>query len=209
MPSAPAIGDDVTALMGSAAAPPVGADVSHLMSPLDAPPQHALWAPSGSATQALGTTAAVSVPIARIIAEELATNPNVAKIGATIGRTIGGIAPAIGGAAEAGPVGFLAGLAAASRGAWAGGKTGWFTGKLAQQLAAPAAKFLAAIEPYTLPASALSAEGSALEGLSSPSGMAAFAKSVNPTIQDTLLKFYQDRGMTDHVNAIRAAIATP
>ncbi len=94
-----------------------------------------------------GTLARKGAPIARRVAEELATNPGVPKAFAKAGRMIGAVAPAIGGGAKYGPVGALAGMGQAATGAWAGGKTGWFTGKLAQNIAAPVAKALAAAEP--------------------------------------------------------------
>ncbi len=107
--------------------------------------------------------AAKSVPSAAGAAMEFATNPNVPKMAASVGRVIGGIAPAIAGGVEGGPVGALAGAAAASKGAWAGGKTGWFSGKLLQEMSAPVAKALTAIEPYLQTVSKLGGAQSALD----------------------------------------------
>lgn len=88
------------------------------------------------------------LPIAQRGMEHIATSPTLPATAAKAGRFIGGMAPAIGGAYEAGPVGALAGLAAAAKGAWAGGKTGWFTGKLMQNMAGPVASGLEKIAPY-------------------------------------------------------------
>lgn len=92
--------------------------------------------------------AAAAVPVVARGAAEFATNPNVAKTGAAIGKVIGGVAPVVGGLVEGGPVGGLVGVAAASRGAWAGSKTGWFTGKMLQSLSAPIANAAETLAPY-------------------------------------------------------------
>jgi hypothetical protein len=105
------------------------------------------------ATAMQGASALIQ-PVANAAAE-VATNPNVPKMAATIGRTIGAVAPPVAGAIEAGPVGFLAGTAAAAKGAWAGGKTGWFTGKLAQNVAAPIADIMEKAVPYAQAVSTL------------------------------------------------------
>jgi hypothetical protein len=98
---------------------------------------------------ALGLAAVgAAVPALQAAAVEVATNPNVPKIAAKVGRVVGGIAPIVAGAQTGGPVGALVGITASSKGAWAGGKTGWFTGKLAQNVAAPAAKALERAVPY-------------------------------------------------------------
>lgn len=157
-----------------------------------------------TALSATGSTSALAIPAARAMAEELATNPNVPRIGASIGRTVGGIAPAVAGASEAGPVGFMAGLAAASRGAWAGGKTGWFSGKLLQNLSAPAAKALSAIEPYAPGMSAISSEGGTLDSINMPNQIASLAKMMKPEAQQQLLAAY--RGRPEFIDAIQKAI---
>lgn len=113
----------------------------------------------GPPAEQAGTNEALTAAIMEHLApyihkglEELATNPNVMKTGAKIGRVIGGLSAPIGGALEAGPAGFLMGSAAASKSAWAGGKTGWFTGKMLQNIAAslePHVKSIAeAVSPY-------------------------------------------------------------
>lgn len=117
--------------------------------------------------------ASKAVPALARGAMELATNPNVPKASAAVGRVLGGVAPVVGGFAEGGPVGGLVGLAAAAKGAWVGGKTGWFTGKLLQNLSAPAAKVLTTIAPYAELVSgpllaSFSAEGEALGRLNDP-----------------------------------------
>lgn len=120
------------------------------------PASNAPMAPKARTWTDLGGTTLIglskAVPLAQEAAEELATNPNIAKTGAAIGRVIGGVAPIVGGAYEGGPIGALAGLAAASKGAWAGGKTGWFSGKLVQELAPSVAKGIEAAAPYVTPA---------------------------------------------------------
>lgn len=96
-------------------------------------------------------TAAVVSHITPIIERglmELATNPNVAKHGAAIGRAVGGVAPIVGGAIEGGPIGALVGVGASAKGAWAGGKTGWFTGKLAQNVSGHVLKIAQEVAPY-------------------------------------------------------------
>lgn len=105
-------------------------------------PQQSGLAPTGSGGMGLAGLRGLQP-----IAEGVATSPTLPKTAASIGRMIGGVAPAIGGAYEAGPIGGLAGLAAAAKGAWAGGKTGWFTGKLMQNMAAPVASGLEKISP--------------------------------------------------------------
>lgn len=70
---------------------------------------------------------------------DFATSPTAPKVGATIGRVIGGAAPIIGGAVKGGAGGAAIGTAGAAHGAWAGGKTGYFTTKLLQSMASPVA----------------------------------------------------------------------
>lgn len=98
--------------------------------------------PSDSA--ALG--AAAIAPAANIAAR-VATNPNLPRTMASVGRVVGALAPPVVGAYEGGPIGALAGLAGAAKGSWAGGKTGYFSGKLMQKAAAPVASGLSAIAP--------------------------------------------------------------
>ncbi len=102
-------------------------------------------------------------PVVARLAQEVATNPQVPRVAAKVGRVMGGIAPIVAGAAEGGPVGALVGIAAASKGAWAGGKTGWFTGKLAQNLTGPVANVLIKVEPYMQTLSTLAGPQSALD----------------------------------------------
>ncbi len=109
--------------------------------------------PIGAATTGI---IARSVPAIASGAEEFATNPNVARTAAKIGRVVGGLTPPIAGAVEGGPIGALAGVAAASKGAWAGGKTGWFTGKMLQDLSAPVANAMKTLAPYAQTISTLS-----------------------------------------------------
>lgn len=115
-------------------------------------PQRAIAIVRGQSSQQASTAPSGSMGLAGLkalqpIAESVATSPTLPRTAASVGRIIGGVAPAIGGAYEAGPVGALAGLAAAAKGAWAGGKTGWFTGKLLQNMAAPIASGLDTIAP--------------------------------------------------------------
>lgn len=159
------------------------------------------WA--SKAASVIGQSAAATVPVVKAGAEELATNPNVPRIAAQIGRSAGGIAPVVGGLVEGGPIGGLVGMAAAAKGAWAGGKTGWFTGKLAQQLAAPIAKAANAIEPYAGPLSALSAEGATLGNINSPQGVSAFANSLTPAAG----KQFDSMVTPDEGQALHALIA--
>lgn len=76
------------------------------------------------------TLATAALPIAGSAiskgAVELATNPNVAKTAASIGRGVGAVTSL--------PTG-LAGFGSIQRGAWNGGRAGYFTGKLAQDVA--------------------------------------------------------------------------
>lgn len=59
-------------------------------------------------------------------AVELATNPNVPKAAASIGRAVGAVTSLPSG---------LAGFGSIQKGAWNGGRAGYFTGKLAQDVA--------------------------------------------------------------------------
>lgn len=103
-----------------------------------------------------------AVPMAAQGAMEFATNPNVPKVAAQVGRVVGGVAPVVTGAVEGGPVGALVGVTASSKGAWAGGKTGWFTGKLLQKVTVPMASVLTKVAPY---AQALTTVGGVQSGL--------------------------------------------
>ncbi len=118
--------------------------------------------PSDSGALTMRATAG-ALPAAANLATEFATNPNVPKVGAAIGRTLGAVAPVVGGAIEGGPVGALVGVTAASKGAWAGGKTGWFTAKLAQNLGMPLAKVAEAVAPLAHALSTLSGAQGALD----------------------------------------------
>lgn len=108
-------------------------------------------------------TARAAAPVVTRGVQELATNPNVPKVAASIGRVAGGLAPVAAGLAEGGVTAPLAGMAAAAKGAWIGGKTGWFTGKLAQNMAAPIAKAIEAVTPYLATVSTLAGAQSALD----------------------------------------------
>lgn len=113
-----------------------------------------------------GLTLAVAgkaVPVLSRAVQEVATNPAVPKLMAKTGSAIGGLAPVVGGAYEAGPAGAAIGLAASAKGSWAGGKTGWFTGKLMQKVAAPIATVATKVEPYAQALSTLSGVQSALD----------------------------------------------
>ncbi len=112
-------------------------------------PQAKTWTDSaGPAIRGMATIAGRNVPeMAANAAMELATNPNVPKVGAAIGRVVGAVAPIVGGAAE-GPMGALLGVSQAAKGSWLGGRTGWFSGKLAQSVAAPVANVLESVAPY-------------------------------------------------------------
>ncbi len=100
---------------------------------------------------------AQAVPVAATGAMQLATSPAVPRAVASIGRAMGGAAPIV--ASPANPMSYLA----ASGGAWSGGKAGYFTGKLAQNLAAPAAKVLDAVAPYAQALSTASGAQGALD----------------------------------------------
>jgi hypothetical protein len=137
-----------------------------------APPPPAPVRPGSRTSLALGTGRAA--PALASAAGELATNPNVPKVAAKIGRVVGGIAPIIAGAKEGGPVGAMVGVAASSKGAWAGGKTGWFTGKLAQSVAAPVAKILETTLPYAR----------AISNAAGPQGILDLAQMADPNRTD-------------------------
>lgn len=110
----------------------------------------------GSNTALEMAAAAKGIPNAARGAMEAATNPNVPKVAAAIGRATGGVAPIIGGASAGGPVGALAGVGATAKGAWAGGKAGYYTGKIAQGVASPVAGALERLAPYAQTLSTLS-----------------------------------------------------
>lgn len=152
----------------------------------------------------IATVTGVGMPVMRNLLEHLATNPNVAKTAATIGRAVGGLAPPIAGAVEGGPIGLLAGIAAASKGAWAGGKTGWFTGKMLQGMAAPLARAATAVEPYMPAIAMLAQEGDTLERLNTPDAVGALAKTLKPEQRYKLLAHY--RTQPEYVSAITKAI---
>lgn len=91
--------------------------------------------PSPKAALAL-EVASKAIPAARTALLEVATNPNVPKVGSVIGQVVGGVQGAIRSPLDA------------AGGAWAGGKAGWFTGKLAQKLATPLAAAAEKVAPY-------------------------------------------------------------
>lgn len=130
--------------------------------PVAAPP--AMQAPPPSDAVGLGLTAAVkSLPGLTTLAEQVATNPAVPRMAATTGRVLGAVMPPVAGAYESGPIGALLGVGAMAGGSWAGGRTGWFTGKMLQNVAAPVANALAAVEPYAPALTKLSGAQSALD----------------------------------------------
>ncbi len=108
-------------------------------------------------------SAAGSVPVATRAALEVATNPNVPRVGSALGQVAGGVE----GALKAGPLG-------AASGAWTGGRAGWFTGKLAQKLAMPVAKVAEALAPYA----------QTLSTLSGAQGVADLAQMAEPNRKD-------------------------
>lgn len=92
--------------------------------------------PDSGALPVAGIAAAVAP--AATLAAEVATNPNVPRGAATLGRISG----AIEGGLKGGPL-------AIGPGAWAGGKAGWFSGKLMQSAAAPVASVMEKALPYS------------------------------------------------------------
>lgn len=114
------------------------------------------------------------IPPAGRAAMELATNPNVPKVAAKIGRVVGGVAPAVTGLVEGSPIATMAGLAASGKTAWAGGKTGYYTGKAAQGAAGPVAKALEVLTPYA----------QALSTLAGAQGVNDLAQMAEPDRQD-------------------------
>lgn len=96
--------------------------------------------------------AASAVPLAGRVAEEVATNPNLPRTVATIGRGVG----AVEGAMKSGPL-------AIGPGAWAGGKAGWFTGKAVQGAAGPVSRAIEAVAPYAQALSTASGAQGALD----------------------------------------------
>lgn len=97
-------------------------------------------ASSGSALAASGAER-IALPVVARSAAEIATNPNAAKIGSAIGRTIGGLSPII--ANPLNPMSYIAAPGAA----WAGGKGGWFGAKMLQSVAGPVATAAEKIAP--------------------------------------------------------------
>lgn len=88
------------------------------------------------------------VPAAAGLAMEAATNPALPRMAATVGRTVGAVAPAVGALVTGNPAEAIALAANAGKSAWAGGKAGYFTGKLAQGAAGPVASALEKAAPY-------------------------------------------------------------
>lgn len=118
------------------------------------------WSDSSALTLA---ASAKAVPAVGNALYEFGTNPNVPKAAASVGRVLGGAAPAVGGIASGNPVAAVNGVLGASQGAWAGGKTGWFTGKLAQDMARPVAAALEKAAPYAQALSTASGAQGALD----------------------------------------------
>lgn len=141
----------------------------------------------------IAATATAALPIVQAGAEELATNPNAWKLGRTIGSTVGFLA----GAQTLDPLKAAAGM-------WVGGKAGWRLTNAAQRVAAPVAKALKAMEPFTA-SFALGLEGARLRGqLESPEGIGMLAKKSNPPARARLLEHFADQ--PEYVTAIKNAI---
>lgn len=113
------------------------------------------WTEAPSDSGALAMKAGASaIPVASGAADAFFTSPNVAPMGAKIGRAVGAVTSLPGG---------LSGFGDVQKGAYAGGKSGWFTGKLLQDVAEPVAKGLEAAKPYAQAASTLSGAQGALD----------------------------------------------
>lgn len=115
---------------------------------------------SGGAVLAAGSRA---LPALANAAAEVATNPNVPKVGAAIGRAVGAVGPTVVEAAQGSGMGALTAAALSGKTAWAGGKAGWFTSKLAQSAAGPVARALDAVAPYAQTAATLSGAQGAVD----------------------------------------------
>lgn len=120
-------------------------------------------APPSDSTGVGMFAAAKAAPTAAYLAEQAATSPGLPRAMATAGRVVGAVTPPVVGAYEGGVVGGLAGLAASAKGSWAGGKTGYFSGRLLQNIAAPIANALTAVEPFAQALSTLSGAQGALD----------------------------------------------
>jgi hypothetical protein len=146
-------------------------------------------------------------------ATKLAANPDAWKTGgAMVGRIAAGGAAltATGSKLLAGDIpGAATALMATGPAMWYGGKAGWFTGKAAQQMATPVANALNKVAPFlehTGPLlGAMSAEGSALQGLNSPASIASLVQHLSPEQRDEMMAFYQARHQPEIVQAILAA----
>lgn len=112
--------------------------------------------PSSKGALVLQAVAKVE-PVAADLAERFATNPNVAKTVASVGRVVGGAAPMVSNPTN--PMSYLA----TSGGAWSGGKAGYFLGKNLQKVVAPIATALDAAKPYMQAVSTLSGVQGALD----------------------------------------------
>lgn len=144
--------------------------------------------PGSNTALGMASTARV-IPAAARGAMEAATNPNVPKAAAAIGRVAGGVAPIIGGASAGGPVGALAGVGATAKGSWAGGKAGYFTGKLAQGLASPVAGALEKVAPYAQTLGTLSGAQGALDlaQMAAPERRDIGVLGVGPSVQSGVI----------------------
>lgn len=129
--------------------------------------------PTTNAAVEMSGTAAL-IPAATRASTELATNPSVPKVAASIGRFAGAVGPTVAAMAEGSPVGTLAAIGASGKTAWAGGKAGWFTGRLMQNASAPIANALMKVAPYV----------QTLSTLSGAQGIGDLAQMVDPTRQD-------------------------
>lgn len=163
-------------------------------------PEHPAHQTSNAALKVKGATAAGNaLPIVEGTLTEVATNPNVPAATAKIGRAIGGVAPIIGGAVEAGPVGALTGVAASSKGAWAGGKTGWFTGKLLQELSGYGAPVVEKVSQTLGPLIA------AAEKIVGPQALLDLAQTADPHRKDIGFLGMSASGPTE-MDALDAAV---
>ena len=114
------------------------------------------------------------LPIAENMAAEFGTNPNIPKIGAAVGRTLGGAAPVAAAMSSGNPVAMAMSPANIASGSWAGGRTGWHTAKLAQGMVRPVASLLGRLQP-------LAEKVGALAG---PQGFLDLAQMAEPKRKD-------------------------
>lgn len=166
--------------------------------------------------------AALAVPAVARGAMEVATNPAVPRVAASVGRVIGGAAPVIGGGAELGPAGALLGMGQVAKGAWAGGKAGWFTGKLAQDVAAPVARAAEVLAPYAQAISTVSGAQGVLDlaqmadktrkdigtlGFSLETPRSDADKAANPTLVTAVASKISDLASSLAKNGVEAPVA--